>query len=491
MWATDHNSDQLTWSVLYDRARRAAATLLRLNPHRSRVAIVAMNSVDWIVAMYACAVAGMPVVPISASCTDEEARFQIDCARVGLIVAAEQAGNHQVLDRLSEVAASMAAKPLVQDIAQLDSADRAEPVALSPEDEFLIQYTSGTTGRPKAASISHSAALNCGAVFARAVGFSRGDRFLNPLPLHHVGGSVTGVVAALAVGGAYVLVERFRPQAVVDALRQTSPTLAGLVPTMMIDLLTVPGVGPQDFASLRTAIGGATAVNPALIVDMEQKLGITVIGAYGQSEGPAMIASSLEDPIEVRMQTLGRCLAGRDFCIRDRSGAIVPVDTEGELCVRGPLTMSGYLQPDGRIDPAVDADGWRGTGDLCTMDADGVIAFKGRIREVVIRGGLNVYPAEVEQAVSSHQDLADIAVFGVADPRLGERVVAAVIPTPGHTVDVTELALLAERRLSSYKRPSEWVVVAHFPRTSTGKVRRHLLRDWHEQGTLHVECAAP
>lgn len=157
---------------------------------------------------------------------------------------------------------------------------------------------------------------------------------------------------------------------------------------MIIDLLAMPGVGPPDFASLRTVVGGATAVDPALILDMEAKPGVTVIGAYGQSEGPAMIASSLEDSVDVRMRTLGRCLAGRDFCTRDRSGAIVRVDAEGELCVRGPLTMSGYLRPDGSIDPAVDAGGWRGTGDLCTMTADGVITFKGRIREVVIRGGL-------------------------------------------------------------------------------------------------------
>nr|WP_255456780.1 MULTISPECIES: AMP-binding protein [unclassified Mycolicibacterium] len=200
MWATDRGAaEQLTWPDLYARACRGAATLLRLNPQRSRVGIAAMNSVDWIVAMYACAAAGMSVVPIRASCTDDEARFQIDYARVGIVLAAAKAGNHRVLERLTVLAASMSPELVVHDIAQLDLSDRAEPIRRSPDDEFLIQYTSGTTGRPKAASISHGAALNS-TVFARAVGLGRRDRLLNPLPLHHVGGSLFGLISALAAG---------------------------------------------------------------------------------------------------------------------------------------------------------------------------------------------------------------------------------------------------------------------------------------------------
>jgi fatty-acyl-CoA synthase len=488
LWATEHGAQQLSWAELCHRARCGAAALLELNPDRTRVAIAAMNSINWVVAMYACALAGMSVVPISASGTDDEARYQIEHADVGLILAARTAGKHRVLNRLSALATSLSTTLRVHDIAELGTAQPADRIAVSPEDEFLIQYTSGTTGRPKAASISHGAALNCGTVFMRAVGCGADDRLLNPLPLHHVGGSVTGVISTLAIGGAYVMVERFSPQGVLDALRHTRPTIAGLVPTMMIDLLALPGVTPTDFTSLRAVIGGATAVDPGLIAEMEQRLGVTVIGSYGQSEAPAMIAASLADSAEVRTQALGRCLVGRDFKIRDRDGATAPIGAVGELCVRGPLTMTGYLRSDGGLDPATDSDGWRATGDLCEMDADGVITFRGRIREVVIRGGLNVYPTEVEQAVSSLESVAEVAVFGSADPRLGERVVAAVIPAAGSALDVTELDALAERRLSSYKRPTEWVAVADFPRTSTGKVRKHLLREWHQAGTLEAEC---
>lgn len=491
LWATDRGAQELSWAELCHRARCGAATLLELNPERTRVAIAAMNSINWVVAMYACALAGMSVVPISAWGTDDEARYQIEHADVGLILAAKTAGNRRVLDRLSALAPSLATKPRVHDIAELGTAQPAQRIAVSPEDELLVQYTSGTTGRPKAASISHGAALNCGAVFMRAVGCEADDRFLNPLPLHHVGGSVTGVISTLAIGAAYVMVERFSPQAVLDTLRHTRPTIAGLVPTMMIDLLALPGVTPTDFASLRAVIGGAAAVDPGLIAEMERRLGLTVIGSYGQSEAPAMIAASLADSAAIRTQTLGRCLVGRDFRIRDRDGATAPIGAAGELCVRGPLTMTGYVRSDGGLDPATDSDGWHATGDLCEMDADGVITFRGRTREVVIRGGLNVYPAEVEQAVSSHESVCEVAVFGSADLRLGERVIAAVIPVEDTTLDVAELDALVKRRLSSYKRPAEWVVVAEFPRTSTGKVRKHLLREWHQKGTLRIECGAP
>ncbi|TAM65173.1 class I adenylate-forming enzyme family protein [Mycobacterium sp.] len=490
MWTTDRGAAELTWLELCDRARRGAAILFELNPRRERVAIAALNSVEWIVAMFACAFAGMPIVPISASGSDDETRHQLDHARVGVVLAARSAGNYRVLDRMNALAASLERPLVVRDIADLGSTVLASPTAVSPTDELLVQFTSGTTGRPKAASLSHRAALSCGAVFMRAVGCSEGDRFLNPLPLHHVGGSVTGLIAVLAIGGAYILVERFSPQAVLDALRQTRPSIAGLVPTMMIDLLALPDVTPADFASLRTVIGGAAAVDPALIAQMEHRLGITMIGSYGQSEAPAMTASSREDSPTVRTQTLGRCLAGRDFAIRDRAGAITALGEIGELCVRGPLTMSGYLRPEGGVDPAVDAEGWRPTGDLCSMDHNGVISFHGRIREVVIRGGLNVYPAEVEQAISTHESVSEVAVFGIADKRLGERVVAAVIPTGGGAVDVDQLTALAAERLSSYKRPAEWLVVTSLPRTSTGKVRKHLLREWYENGTLEANCAA-
>ena len=488
MWSTDHGPQQMTWSRLSDRAHRGVTTLLELNPQRHRVAIAALNSVDWIVALFACALAGMPVVPISASGTDDELQYQIEHAQVGLVLAVRTAGGRRVLEQLGALAERLESTVVMRDIADLCADQPAEPEAVAADHEFLVQYTSGTTGRPKAASLSHRAALNCGLAFSHAWAGEADDRYLNPLPLHHVGGSVTGLITALAMGGTYVLVERFSPQAVLEALRQTRPTVVGLVPTMMIDLLALPGVTSADFSSVRVVMGGASAVDPGLIEDMERRLGVRMIGSYGQSEAPAMTASSPGDPPRTRTQTLGRCLPGRALAIRDTDGSILGTGTVGELCVRGPLGMSGYLQQDGSLDQAADAHGWRRTGDLCSMDDDGVLTFHGRLREVIIRGGLNVYPAEVEQAISTHQCVSEIAVFGVTDSRLGERVIAAVIPAAGAAFDRTALSELATERLSSYKRPVDWVVVSTLPRTSTGKIRKHALTEWYETGTLEKNC---
>ena len=485
MWATDRGiAEQLTYSELRDRAGRVATTMVDINPSRQRVALAALNSVDWIVAMFGCALAGMPVVPVSASGTTAELRFQFEHAGVGVVLATKSAGGRPVLDNMESLAQSLESAVLVRDIADIESTTTAPPIVVSPDLEFLVQFTSGTTGRPKAASISHRTALNVGLTFGRAWGGDVDTRFLNPLPLHHVGGSITGIITTLAMGGAYVLSERFSPQGVLSALRQVKPTVAGLVPTMMIDLLKLPGVVPADFASLRAVVGGATAVDPALVVEMEDRLGVRIIGSYGQSEAPAITATSPEDSPQDRITSIGRCLPGRAVSIRNADGTVASTGTDGELCVRGPMTMSGYLLADGSLDPAIDFDGWRRTGDMCSMDDDGIVTFRGRMRDVIIRGGLNVYPAEVEQTVAAHDSVSEVAVFGVPDARLGESVVAAVLPTADAVVDIAELKRLAAEQLSSYKQPHDWVVVTDLPRTSTGKVRKHLLREWYENGTI-------
>lgn len=490
MWAGAGAPQHVTWSQLADAAFRGAATLLEMNPRRRRVALVAFNSVDWIVAMYACAINGMPIVPISPSATDDEARHQITLAEVGLILSVASVGKQDVLSRMRSVADTIDPAPPVLDITGIEAA--CDPVAdLAPvglDDEFLIQYTSGTTGLPKAASLSHRAALNCAGLFAQANGARAGDRWLNPLPLYHVGGSVTGLIATLVVGAAYVVVEQFTTQVIIDSIRQTGPAMVGLVPTMVIDLLTREDMTPADFASVRTVVAGATAVDPGLIDEMERRLGITFMVSYGQSESPAMTSSRPTDPVRVRTRTLGRCLAGRDFVIRDAPGNVVSLETIGELCVRGPLLMSGYLNAGGGFDRATDNSGWYQTGDLCSMDSSGVLTFHGRIREVIIRGGQNVYPAEVEHQISMLETVSEVAIFGVDDARLGERVIAAVIPATDATVDLAHLASLTATKLSAYKRPAEWYVAATLPRTSTGKIRKNILRDWYKDGLLDTNC---
>jgi fatty-acyl-CoA synthase len=477
VWLTEAGTASMSYGELYARSCGVAAWLSGLNPDRGRVALAAPNSVEWVIAMYACALAGMAVVPISPTVTEDEADYLLSHARVAFVLAAEPVGNDVVID--------------IAEVSGIPPLDRAPQHAVWPDDEFLVQYTSGTTGQPKAASLSHRAAVNIGRVYGQANAAEQGEQWLNPLPLNHVGGTICGLVTTLSFGGTYTVIERFAPQVVMRILKETRPALVALVPTMLIDVLALPGVSAADFACVRTVISGATAVDPGLIDDVERRLGVTIMVAYGQSEATAMTSGSPDDKAFVRTQTLGRCLPGRDYMVCDDTGQIVATGEVGELCVRGPLTMSGYLRADGSLDPARDESGWLHTGDLVSMDDDGVLSFRGRIREVIIRGGLNIYPAEVEHALAAHESVSEVAVFAASDPRLGERVVAAVLPEPSTEIDLAELSAFAETRLSRHKRPTEWIVATTLPRTSAGKVRKHLLREWFEDGTLHAKCGAP
>ncbi|QRY42741.1 acyl--CoA ligase [Mycolicibacterium boenickei] len=494
IWLTAEHTQSMSWSELHHRACNAADALLSMNPSRGRVALVSPNTVDWIVAMYGCALAGMPVVPVAPSVTDTEAAHFLSHARVAVVLAVNRVADSHVLARMQSVACAIETKPIVCDISGVTA--KRQPcvpsqIAVDCDDEFLVQFTSGTTGLPKAAVLSHRAAMGAARAYGETFGLKHGDPYLNPLPLHHVGGSVSGVIVTLGYGGVYPVIERFTPETAVRAFREIRPVLVGLVPTMLIDLLNQPGVREGDFTSVRTVVGGATTVDPNLIDELEHRLGITFAVAYGQSEAPMLAASSPNDPAWIRTRTLGRCLAGRDYTILDADGNTASTGVSGELCVRGPLVMSGYLQPDGSVDPARDQQGWLHTGDLCTMDDAGVLTFRGRIREVIIRGGENVYPAEVEQVLSSHDQISEVVVFGVRDERLGERVVAAVIPTPDKQLDVATLEAFAASQLSRFKRPTEWIVAATLPRTSTGKVRKHVLSGWHEDGTIAMRCSSP
>jgi fatty-acyl-CoA synthase len=476
IWLTETGTESMSYGKLYARSCGVAAWLCEFNPDRGRVAVAAPNSVEWVIAMYACALAGIAVVPISPTVTEDEADYLLSHARVAVVVASGPIGNHRVID--------------IAEVSAIPPLDRAPQHAVGPDDEFLVQYTSGTTGQPKAASLSHRASVNIGRVYGQANAAEQGEQWLNPLPLNHVGGTICGLVTTLSFGGTYTVIERFAPQVVMRILKETRPALVALVPTMLIDVLALPGVSAADFACVRTVISGATAVDPGLIDDVERRLGVTIMVAYGQSEATAMTSSSPDDTAFVRTQTLGRCLPGRDYMVCDNTGQIVATGEVGELCVRGPLTMSGYLRADGSLDPARDELGWLHTGDLVSMDDDGVLSFRGRIREVIIRGGLNIYPAEVEHALAAHESLSEVAVFAASDPRLGERVVAAVLPEPSAEIDLAELSAFAETRLSRHKRPTEWIVATTLPRTSAGKVRKHLLREWFEDGTLHAKCGA-
>lgn len=284
------------------------------------------------------------------------------------------------------------------------------------------------------------------------------------------------MLSCLSIAAAYNVIERFSAEVALRAVRETRPSFIGMVPTMLIDMLDQPDVVPSDFASVRTVLGGATDVDPKLIADVEEQLGIRFNIAYGQSEAPCMTMTFSSDSPQVRTTSLGHPLPGRDYCVADPEGVVVAVGESGELCVRGPLNMSGYVQPGGDLVPETTVTGWRRTGDICVLDDAGILYMRGRSRDLIIRGGTNIYPAELEQRLSAHPAVREVAVFGAPDRRLGQTVAAAVLPVEGAAITPDELSAFAETVLSPSKRPTKWFVLQEFPRTAAGKVRKHILQ---------------
>ncbi|MGW0043327.1 class I adenylate-forming enzyme family protein [Rhodococcus sp. NPDC003348] len=463
-WLDGETVREMTWAELFARADAVGAALQSRPLEHRRIGLLGRDRVPWIVAMYGAARAGCAIVPVPAGEMPDVLADR--CAQ----------GNIDLLVTAGDVAAdsTIAVGVEVVDVHTLETAGLVAwegDVLPRPEDDFLLQFTSGTTGSPKLAVLSHRAVLGSAQHYATAAGGTDGSVLLNPLPLEHVGGIVGGVLSALAIAGTYVSVGRFDPRATVDAIRVLRPAIVGLVPTMVIDILALDGVEPEDFASVAAVVGGATSVDPDLIDSIEQRLDTRFLVAYGQSEAPCLTMSSVDDSLPERTRTIGRPLPGRDYCVVE-NGQPVPEGVVGELCVRGPLTMTGYLDAAGRPVSVCDTNGWLRTGDLCSI-RNGVITFHSRIRDVVIRGGENLYPAEIESVISAMPGVAEVVVFGAPDVRLGERPVAAVRPVAGWTITEADLAEYAAGRLSRQKRPTEWLIVPDFPRTSTGKVRRH------------------
>jgi fatty-acyl-CoA synthase len=475
----------MSYAELLRRARTLASSLLEDHAPGDRLALWSANCPEWVVALLGCALSGIVLVPLNPALTVPEAQFIVAASGSATVLAgppwrgrdlAAGAAELRVDDRAVRV------RPLVGPTPSADAtATDPDLPPVSAQNLLLVQYTSGTTGTPKGAMLSHLVATNVGPLSHRALGLTEHDVVCSPLPFHHVGGSICTVLATLLIGGTYVVLPQFEAVETLAMLAEAEVTFFGGVPTMLIAMLEVVGGRAPNVARLRRVMVGGTTVSPALIDRVEREFGIEVMNGYGQSEAPSALQTRPGDTALVKATTIGRANVHREIAILDPTNAAAHVDlpagSVGELCLRGPLTMSGYWEErDLERSSAVDADGWLHTGDLASRDADGVVTLHGRLREVIIRGGENIYPAEVESALVTHPDVADIAVVGVPDPRWGE-VPAAFVRTASGRLDPDDLEAFALGRLASFKVPRIWRQVSDFPLTACGKVQRFRLAE--------------
>ncbi len=472
-----------------------AGGLLELGLTRGdRVGIWSPNCAEWVLLQYATARVGLVLVTINPAYRTHELAFVLDQSGCRALVAATAFKTSDYVAMLAEVRGDVPAlehtvflgSPGWDELVARGRAGspdhvRAMQAALDPHDAICIQYTSGTTGFPKGATLTHHNLLNNGFFIGERCGYTEVDRVCIPVPFYHCFGMVLGNLACTTHGACMVVPnDAFEPLSVLETVAEERCTSLYGVPTMFISELDHPRFGEFDLSSLRT---GIMAGSPCPVEVMKQVVSrmhmAEVTICYGMTEtSPVSAQTEADDSLEQRVSTVGRVHPHVEVKVIDpQAGDTLPRGEPGELCTRGYSVMRGYWNDPERTAEAIDAEGWMHTGDLATMDADGYLNVVGRSKDMVIRGGENVYPREVEEFLFTHPDVADVQVVGVPDPRYGEELVAWIKPRAGAVLHGDAVQEFCRGRIAHFKVPRYVLFCDDFPMTVTGKVQKFVLRD--------------
>ena len=472
-----------------------------------RVGIWSPNCAEWALVQYATAKAGIILVNINPAYRTSELAYVLNQSGIKLLVAATDFKTSDYVQMVDDVRGDCPALEQVVFIGrdweefiaggERVSADelRERQLATQFDDPINIQYTSGTTGFPKGATLSHHNILNNGYFVGRGCRYSEQDRVCIPVPYYHCFGMVMGNLACTSHGACMVIpAPAFDPVATLQAVQDEQCTSLYGVPTMFIAELEHPRFGEFDLTTLRT---GIMAGSPCPIETMKRCVSemhmeeVTI--CYGMTEtSPVSTQTGADDPLEKRVGTVGRVHPHVEVKVVDpETGAIVERGAPGELCTRAYSVMLGYWDEPEKTADAIDRARWMHTGDLAQMDDEGYLKIVGRIKDMVIRGGENVYPRELEEFLMSHPDIQDVQVVGVPDPRYGEELMAWVVTRGGADLDREAVAAFCKGRIAHYKVPRYVQVVNEFPMTVTGKVQKFKLREQaiEELGLAEVETA--
>ncbi len=512
-----NQNDRLTYAELKRRVDALACSLIRLGLEKGdRVAIWSQNNVEWLLTQHATAKAGLVLVNINPAYRRAELEYAVNKVGCRAIVLSPAFKTSDYIEMISDLAPELvacapgalkAAKlPTLQFVIRLGAGKTpgmlnfddlltppsdAERQALAALGQMLkadepinIQFTSGTTGNPKGATLTHRNILNNGFFVGEAIRLTEKDKICVPVPLYHCFGMVMANLGALTHGATLVYpAEAFDPLAVLQAVSEERCTALYGVPTMFIGALDHPDFVKYDISSLRT---GIMAGSPCPIEVMKRVINqmhmseVTI--AYGMTEtSPVSTQSSVNDSIELRVSTVGRVQPHVEIKIIDTDGNIVPRGVTGEFCTRGYSIMRGYWGDIAKTAEAVDGDGWMHTGDLATMDENGYCNIVGRIKDMVIRGGENVYPREIEEFLYRHPKIRDVQVVGLPDKRFGEELCAWIVPREGETITEDEVRDFCKGQIAHYKIPRYIKFVDGFPMTVTGKIQKFLIRDQMKQ----------
>jgi fatty-acyl-CoA synthase len=489
---------RFTYAELKDEVDALAYALLGLGIAKGdRVGIWSPNRSEWIVTQYASAKIGAILVNINPAYRTSELEFVLNQSGCKLLIAAQRLKTSDYAAMIAEV------RPRCADLEQvvlLDSdawrelletgkyADISirnaalESIQLSTDDPINIQYTSGTTGFPKGATLSHHNILNNGFFVGELCHYTEEDRICIPVPFYHCFGMVMGNLAATSHGAAMIIpAPVFDPVQTLKAVQDERCTSLYGVPTMFIAELSVPGIETCDLSSLRTGIMAGSPCPVEVMKQVIDRMGMSEVSiAYGMTEtSPVSTQTRVDDSIERRVATVGRAGPHIEVKVIDpATGLTVPRGAPGELCTRGYSVMLGYWRQPDKTSEVIDAARWMHTGDLAVMDDEGYLSITGRIKDMVIRGGENIYPREVEEFLYTHPDILDAQVIGVPDARYGEELMAWIRLRAGAApITAESLRDFCTGKLAHYKIPRYVHITDEFPMTVTGKVRKVEMRE--------------
>ena len=490
-----HQGVRQTWAEFHATVTSVAKGLLaRGVAAGDRVGMWSPNFAEWTYIQYATALIGAIQVNVNPAYRTNELRYALEQSGASMLVTRTGYLTSNYRDMVAEVAVDL---PDLTEVIYSDTDDWAALLAdgasvsdqalaersasLHPDDAINIQYTSGTTGFPKGATLSHRSILNNALLVGAQCSYTEADRVCIPVPYYHCFGMVMGNLACSVYGAAMVVpCPSFDADAVLRTVEQERCTSLYGVPTMFVAELAHEQLDDFDLSSLRT---GIMAGSPCPIEVMRQVIDkmhmseVTI--AYGMTEtSPVSTQTSTSDSVEHRVTTVGRVLPHLEAKIVDPdTGEVVERGEAGEYCTRGPHVMLGYWNDPDKTAEAIDADGWMHSGDLATMDADGYVNIVGRIKDMIIRGGENIYPREIEEFLYTHPEVADAQVIGVPDEKYGEEVMAWVQPVAGSSVTAEELQEFCRGQIAHFKVPRYFSMVSEFPMTVTGKVRKAEMRE--------------
>lgn len=477
-----------TYAELLADSERLARALASRHAEGARVAVYANNVPEWVLLELACGLGGVILVTVNPAYQKRELKYVLEQSRSEAIYyVANFRGNpmDEIANSVCDEIPAIRHRILLTDHEALFAGEaHGELRDPKPSDPVQIQYTSGTTGFPKGALLHHNGLVRNGIDTMARGGVTAGMAFVHHMPMFHTTGCAMLVLGGLGMGATMLIAPMFDPAMIVEVIeRERTGYILG-VPTMLVALVDEVEKSGRDVSSISRIMSGGAMVAPELCKKTKAAFGTSIQILYGQTEtSPVITQCWHEDTLEDLTQTIGQPAAHVEVSMRDpATNSVVAIGEQGEICCRGYLVMTGYNDNPEATAAAIDGDGWLHTGDLGRMDERGYCRITGRVKDMIIRGGENIFPAEIENVLLEHPAVAEVSVIGVADEKWGEQVVCFMRCNGGDRPDDASLKTFIRDRLSPQKTPAQWIWVDQWPLTGSGKIQKFKLREAYEQG---------